>query len=106
MRILRYIRGPQRELGKHATRRAVTCRDLHSQPQLSHSASWRKWAPRDRLIEARLGCWLTAPTVLARSHARRHKQTNKLVTEQKYLLTLQLHGELGAFEIVAPIWYY
>jgi len=43
-----YIRGPQSEPGKHATHRAVTCRDLHSQPQLSHSAFRRKWAPRDR----------------------------------------------------------
>ncbi len=52
-------------------------------------------------IEARLGCWLTAPTILVHSHMHRHKQINKLAPAQQYLYTLQLHWELGAFEIFA-----
>ncbi len=50
-------------------------------------------------IETRLGCWLTAPTILVRSHT--HKQINKLAPAQQYLRMLQLHWELGAFEIFA-----
>ncbi len=52
-------------------------------------------------IETRLGCWLTAPTILVHSHTRRHKQINKLAPAQQYLRMLQLHWELSAFEIFA-----